>query len=299
LGGLLRMSEHLTIGFNYNALKTSYDFAYQATTTEANWNIFHSHEGMEFIYVHEGNGYAIIDQKIVEMGPRTLVYFQPFQLHGTKVYLDGTASYVRSILSFEPSELDAHLQLFPSLKTFFHHLWKNKLNTQIISQLPANNPVESMFGHYDRLLNTGSSYERQEEFTLFIISFLQYIKTVWPSHEQEQKQSPASTPMHIEKIMAWIEVNYAAEFQLELLSNELHLSPYYISHMFQQATGTTITQYLIARRMRQACWLLRNSTLPVYHICQQVGLTNVSYFCKKFKEYTGRTPLQYRTSGAS
>lgn len=291
------MNANLNIGYNYNALKTSYDFAYQSKTTETNWNIFHSHEGMEFLYVHEGNGYAIIDQKIVEMAPRTLVYFQPFQLHGTKVYLDISAVYIRSILSFEPSELDGYLQPFPSLKTFFHHIWKSKLHTQILSQLPVNNPIASMFEHYHPILNTGTPQDKHEEFTLFIIAFLQYVKTIWPQHSQDLSRAPASLPTYIERIMTWIDDNYTSEFHLELLSAELHLSASYISHLFQDSTGTTITQYLIARRMRQACWMLRNSNLPVNQICYNVGLTNVSYFCKKFKEYTGRTPLQYRNSG--
>lgn len=289
------MKSHLNMGYNYNGLKTSFDFAYQLTTTKNNWNVFHCHEGMEFLYVHEGNGHAIIDQRIVEIGPRTLVYFQPFQLHGTKVILEHSATYIRSILSFEPSEIETYLQPFHALKTFFQQIWKTKLVTQIITQLPIGNPIESLYQHYNHILNNCSPNEKNEEFSLFIISFLQYVKTVWPEQMQNMNQGPSSHQTYIERIMTWIEENYTEEFQLELLSKELHLSQHYISHLFQNSTGTTITQYLIARRMRQACWLLKNSTLPIHQICQHVGLTNVSYFCKKFKDYTGRTPLSYRS----
>ncbi|KGE18779.1 AraC family transcriptional regulator [Paenibacillus wynnii] len=292
------MKSHLKMGYNYNGLKTSFDFAYQITTTKNNWNIFHSHEGMEFLYVHEGNGHAIIDQKIVEIGPRTLVYFQPFQLHGTKVFLEHSAVYIRSILSFEPSEVETYLQPFHALKTFFQQIWKTKLVTQIITELPIGNPIESLYRHYNHILNNCSPNEKDEEFSLLIISFLQYVKTVWPEQMQNMNQGSSTHQTYIERIMTWIEENYTVEFQLELLSKELHLSQHYISHLFQNSTGTTITQYLIARRMRQACWLLKNSTLPIHQICQHVGLTNVSYFCKKFKDYTGRTPLSYRSGKA-
>ncbi|AFH61180.1 AraC family transcriptional regulator [Paenibacillus caseinilyticus] len=292
------MRGKLNMGYNYNSLRTSFDFAYQSTTTLEDWHIFHMHEGMEFLYVHEGRGYAIIDQKIVEMGPRTLVYFQPFQLHGTKVYLDQSSVYTRSILSFEPSELNAYLQLYPALKAFFHSLWKTKQAAQIISELPANNPLESMFEHYHRTLNTCSPSELKEEYILFIIGFLQYVKSIWPQQKVDEDQLAAASPSYMERIMTWIEENYTNEFHLEDLSKELHLSPYYIAHLFHNSTGSNISQYLTARRMRQACWLLKNSTLSIQQICQQVGLTNVSYFCKKFKEFTGRTPLKYRIGGA-
>ncbi|WNR42852.1 AraC family transcriptional regulator [Paenibacillus roseipurpureus] len=292
------MNAHLQVGFNYNMLETSYDFSYQTTTIETNWHIFHCHEGMEFLYVHEGNGYAIINQKMIEIRPQTLVYFQPFQLHGTKVSLDQNAAYTRSILSFEPFEIEAYLQHFPALKAFFQQIWKADLPVQVLSQLPVNNPIEVMFKHYQHLSQADSYPDRQEEFSLFIIGFLNYLKSVWPACEQLVTQSASTPPSYIERIMDWIEENYTSEFQLNVLSDELHLTSYYISHLFQQWTGTTITQYVIARRMRQACWLLKNSAISVYEICQQIGLTNVSYFCKKFKEYSGRTPLQYRNDSS-
>ncbi|MBU5348324.1 AraC family transcriptional regulator [Paenibacillus lautus] len=289
------MKANLSMGYNFNSLHTSYDFAYHSTTTEKDWHIFHMHEGMEFIYVHEGRGYAIIDQKIYDIGPRSLVYFQPYQLHGTKVYLDQGGVYARSILSLEPSELYPYLQPYPALKSFFYTLWKSKLTSQIITQLPENNPLENMFSHYHPILNQGANHDLKEEFTLFFITFLQYVKSVWHGQRHENDPITLSKSTYIEKIMAWIEDNYTKEFHLEDLSKELHLSQHYIAHLFHNSTGTNITQYLIARRMRQACWLLRNSTLSIQQICLRVGLSNVSYFCKKFKEYTGRTPLKYRT----
>jgi AraC family transcriptional regulator, arabinose operon regulatory protein len=91
-----------------------------------------------------------------------------------------------------------------------------------------------------------------------------------------------------------VSVDYTKKFHLKSLSDELHLSQHYIAHLFHNSTGTNITEYLIARRIRQACWLLKNSTLSISEVCHYIGLTNVSYFCKKFKEYTGRTPLKYR-----
>jgi AraC-like DNA-binding protein len=288
------MKAPINMGYNYNSLHSSFDFAYKSITKLENWNIFHIHEGMEFIYVHEGSGFAIIDQKIYEIGPRTLIYFQPYQLHGTRVYIDSSSVYARSILSFEPSELNSYLQSFPSLKTFFHMIWKTKLHTQIISHLPENNPIENMFSQYHLTLSNCHQKELTEEYVLFIIGFLKYVKTIWPQQEQHKNESPSTSPTYIEKIMEWIEKNYTKEFHLKSLSDELHLSQHYVAHLFHNSTGTNITEYVIARRIRQACWLLKNSSLSISEVCHHIGLTNVSYFCKKFKEYTGRTPLKYR-----
>jgi len=177
-------------------------------------------------------------------------------------------------------------------------IWKEQLCTQIISSLPEDNPIESMFKYFNINLKTYSKTKNSEDFTLFIIFFLQFVKTMWPKQAQSIEAISSTNPTYIEKIMEWIEENYTKEFHLNLLSTELHLSQYYIAHLFHNATGANITEYLIARRMRQSCLLLKNSSLSVQQICHEVGLTNVSYFCKKFKEYTGKTPLKYRTFGS-
>ena len=293
LGGVSLKSE-LSIGHNYNFLQTPYSFSYQSSTKLSNWDIFHIHDGMEFLYVHEGSGFAIIDQKIFQMNPGTLVYFQPYQLHGTKVYMDCSSVYTRSILSLDPSEVISYLQPFPALKNFFHMLWKTNLDIQIISTLLDNNPIEIMYSQFNTTITKCSKHETTEEYILFIITFLKYLKSIWPEQIQDNDRNTSLSQSYVEQIMAWIDKNYALEFHLDLLSKELHLSQHYIAHLFHDSTGASITAYLNVRRMRQACWLLKNSTLSVSQVCQNIGLTNVSYFCKKFKEHTGTTPLKYR-----
>ncbi|TNJ64765.1 helix-turn-helix domain-containing protein, partial [Paenibacillus hemerocallicola] len=54
------------------------------------------------------------------------------------------------------------------------------------------------------------------------------------------------------------------------------------------------SEYVKARRLRQACVLLTMSELSVAEIGDSIGLENTSYFCKIFKENKGITPNQYR-----
>ena len=39
---------------------------------------------------------------------------------------------------------------------------------------------------------------------------------------------------------------------------------------------------------------LKNVSLKVYEVAERVGIPDVSYFNKLFREYQGKTPLQYR-----
>jgi AraC-like DNA-binding protein len=98
----------------------------------------------------------------------------------------------------------------------------------------------------------------------------------------------------VEHILGWIEHHYAKPFQLEPLAKELHLSTFHLSHLFKEATGISITEYITVRRMHQAVLLLTSTDKPITRIAEEIGITSCSYFCKLFKSRMGTTPHQYR-----
>lgn len=94
--------------------------------------------------------------------------------------------------------------------------------------------------------------------------------------------------------MDWIENHYTAPFRLDDLAKSLHLSPYHVSHLFKEATGVSITDYIATRRIHRSIQLLTATKRPISLIAEEIGLSNSSYFCKLFKSRTGVTPHQYR-----
>mgnify|MGYP000329186003 CR=1 FL=1 len=66
---------------------------------------------------------------------------------------------------------------------------------------------------------------------------------------------------------------------------------------FKKYTGKTCIQFIKNYRLEKAYNLLKNTDLPVTQISFDVGFSNVSYFCKNFREYCGCSPEQYRKGG--
>lgn len=93
--------------------------------------------------------------------------------------------------------------------------------------------------------------------------------------------------------MQWIEAHYADQVSLDDLAEALHLSKFYVSRVFSQETGSSITDYITTRRIKQACRLLQTTILPIEHI-NEIGFPNASYFIRLFKHVVGMTPLKYR-----
>ncbi|WNR46083.1 helix-turn-helix domain-containing protein [Paenibacillus roseipurpureus] len=58
------------------------------------------------------------------------------------------------------------------------------------------------------------------------------------------------------------------------------MSSYHLSHLFSEATSTSISLYVSARRVQQACFLFNKETILISGIAED-------YFCKLFKELMG------------
>ena len=56
----------------------------------------------------------------------------------------------------------------------------------------------------------------------------------------------------------------------------------------------TISGYLNTVRMEQAKRLLSDPTNRVSEVGQLIGIENTDYFTRRFKQYTGKTPSEYR-----
>lgn len=73
-------------------------------------------------------------------------------------------------------------------------------------------------------------------------------------------------------------------------------SPIYLSRLFKQHMGITMTDYLKNVRLNYAELYLQTTSLTLEEITEQIGLSSVSYFNKIFKEKHETTPVKYRNN---
>ncbi len=260
---------------------------------------FHAHQGMELLLIHQGQGQIVIGDKLEHVGSGSLMLFQPYQLH--RIHMSAGFSYERSVLLFDPSTLDAKLESFPALQRFFRMLWRSELPAQHYSLGELEREAKLALMHGDQAIQAAVADRRLEEMTLTAISLLQLIRRVFPADASDMdyfSQIPR-TMGYTEKAIQWIEAHFTEEFQLARLAEELYVSPSHVSRLFHQETGATLTEFITARRLREACLLLAATKLSVREISLRVGLTNVPYFGKLFRRNLGMTPLQYRNSRSS
>ena len=116
-----------------------------------------------------------------------------------------------------------------------------------------------------------------------------------------QYSNPAARHMEAGIRRACLHILQNAEQAIDYpqLSRELGISHSAFRNHFKQITGLPPGQYQIHIRLNKARRLLRNSTLSIQEIAEQLGFESIYYFSRLFKKKTGCSPLAFRKQGAS
>jgi two-component system response regulator YesN len=93
-----------------------------------------------------------------------------------------------------------------------------------------------------------------------------------------------------------IENKFASHLYLDDLARKIGITPEYAGTIFSRETGKSFNLYLRDTRMKQAKKLLEASEDRIYEIAYKTGYSDVKYFCRVFKEYTGISATSYRLS---
>ena len=78
------------------------------------------------------------------------------------------------------------------------------------------------------------------------------------------------------------------------IAASVYLNSDYLSHLFHEKTGLSLSAYIQQLRMEKAMRLLTQSGESVSSIAAKCGFSNIPYFSKQFKNFTGKTPNEYR-----
>lgn len=99
----------------------------------------------------------------------------------------------------------------------------------------------------------------------------------------------------VERIKQFILVNMNQNISLDNIAAKMHFSPDHLRYLFKKSTGTTFLAYLHSIKMEKAREMILSSDSKVEEIALNLGYGSSNYFIKKFKEYYGFTPKEYRT----
>jgi AraC-like DNA-binding protein len=90
--------------------------------------------------------------------------------------------------------------------------------------------------------------------------------------------------------------NFQKEISTKEMASLFNMEESSFCRYFKKRTKKTYIQFLNEIRLGFACKLLLENVLSVYQVCIRSGFKNVSNFNRQFKNFTGKTPKEYRKS---
>lgn len=120
---------------------------------------------------------------------------------------------------------------------------------------------------------------------------LDNIERMKPAERGEKRK----TNEYVRKAVLFMEKNYGEDISLESAADSAGISSFYMSRLLKQELNQNFTDILRDIRMRKVLQLFWNRDMTVREIAEQCGYSNITYFYKVFKKYTGRSVGQMRS----
>lgn len=215
-------------------------------------------------YVLAGSGTVIKDGKI-------------FQVHKNEIFI------------LRPGET---IELTADTQDPWVYIWvgfRSKIDMPKIIHEKDHFPCRELENLFLEIANCNSSANRPLEPLLisYIWKFIFWMEKLSNPSDKGYTASEA----YVQRTLQLIHNNYA-NFSVDILTKELHLSRNHISRIFKATMGMTLQDYHTEIRMREAKKFLLNG-YNVSRTAIMTGYSDIASFSRAYKKYYKFTPREY------
>ena len=114
--------------------------------------------------------------------------------------------------------------------------------------------------------------------------------------ELELTEPRAEDSHALREVVTYCTENFTHDLSLETLEKALHLSRFYISHLFSHKLRIRFNDYVNSLRVSEACRLLRSTDRSITDIGNSVGFNTLRTFNRSFMKQMAQSPSDYRRS---
>lgn len=108
-----------------------------------------------------------------------------------------------------------------------------------------------------------------------------------------QNRRPENMHSIVEGVIQYIGDHIDENISHDMLAAKYRVHPGYLSRLFKQAMGETLSEYLLRMKIQRTAELLKEGNHKVSEIAVMVGYSASSYFSIMFRKHTGYSPREY------
>ncbi len=241
----------------------------------------HCHNIFELYYFIEGDVDFMVEGKVFHPTPRSLLLLSPHVFHGVRV--NSEESYIRYVIEFHPDLINLErrnllLSIFPDVKKF--------------SQKEVYYEHTDYF-HLHSFFEAIVECSKQQATTceqllpIYLEALLAQLNIMCRTLSPTKIEN--NTTSIISDIITYLNDQLTESISLDMISEKFYISKHYLNRIFRKATGTTIIDYLIYKRVIYAQQLLMNGSAAI-DAAVLSGFHDYSTFYRAYRRILGHTP---------
>ena len=251
-------------------------------------NRFHFHDQMEILLSMSEGGSFYIRNTIYPITRGSLFIFSPDDIHHSESRSSALSQFYS--IRFYPEEVSSFsTDTFDVLSCFKNH---EHFNFRVQLHGDQLDHLLKLINKMEYYVSIDCSAYGKEIFTktllaetLVYINFL-YNVSVQPSPQDNKALSD------LMPVINYIHEHISEPLSLSVLSKQVFVSPYYLSHRFKEIVGITLSECILACRISQAKTLLRQGC-SVSMAGERSGFNSTAHFIRVFVKAVGISPKQY------
>ena len=261
-------------------------FAHNISHRSTESFLLHNHPTYELHYFIRGNASWLLDGVEYPCEPHTLMLFAPNAFHGIRIYDE--QPYERFTLHFKAEDISLERRAFLS-----RTLPRAETTGGIpcLRQNMEGTALHALLLQLD-VLAAQDEPTREKMTSLFIEALLGVIAlSAAPAQEIADHVQLTSAQ---ESIISYLNSHFTEPITLDDLAERFFISKHHLNRSFRKATGTTVRDYLIAKRVNYVQQLLING-IPATQAATLAGFGDYTAFYRAYVKRFGHAPSQDRS----
>lgn len=263
-----------------------FDFTHSIENHPAPYPL-HMHTGYELFYLISGNITYRIEGQSINIKNGDILVINNRELH--QPIFNSTEPYERITIHFKPEYVSYFQTADYSLLKYFDRRKLgvyNRIEKKLVELLNISGTVMKI----GKIIQ-GNAPERD---ILIKTTFVELLILLNNAYNELKVSVPTEEIFdeRISNIIDYISRNLANKITLQRLSEEFHLSIFYLSHIFKIATGFSVSEYIQFKRITLAKELLLSGVSPT-STALMIGFSDYPGFYRAFRKITGSNPKNY------
>lgn len=245
---------------------------------------FHVHSSFEIMYVTAGSCRIFCGEEVFQAEPNHFVFIGAQVPHRLEITPDRPCSILNLEFTFSNPEGTFPMSELLNRCGDFQEFWK---------KMPSYRQGADMRNLGYALKDLISQLQKSTDSSDFLL-YLLYSRAMAELAYSVVHEKENTGLYYLKKACRYIDQNIHETIRIPELAAYTGINKSYLQSLFSRILGCGIIEYINKKRLKEAVFLLINSSMSITDIAFSTGYNSRQHFAHTFEKYYGTGPLSYR-----